>query len=899
MGVDSESDASTENDMKTTDEIQPPKWPLKLLRFVVKKEYLEEIEGDMEEIFLDNVEQLSLKKAKRMYTWEMVKLLRPILLKNFKSVPTFNQYAMFRNYFVVAWRNLIKKKAYSFINVFGLGLGIACCLLIFMFVHDELSYDNYHTKKERIYRLTHGEATGPKAEDAFAYPPWVWGNAPIGPALKNYFPEVDKVVQFSGRSDILLTYEDKMYQEDGVFFMDSTAFDVFSWKLLKGNPKTALAAPYSIVLTETTARKYFGDEDPIGKTLKGSESAGRSNPGDYTVTGVMEDVPSNSHFKFNALLSMNTFRQSIPEIFTWWGYVDFYTYFLVNEQFDEAAFRAKIPAFLTSIRESPESRYLIGVEPLKDVYLRTSADRQPGETGSLPNIYVFSIIGLFIIVIAMINFMNLSTARSLERGKEIGIRKSVGAHRQSLIYQFLGESLLIVFLSTFVALMIVGLTLPYMVNFTGKELALESFILWQTISVFAGMILLIGLVAGSYPALVLSGFNPVMILKGVTRSNRGNVSLRKGLVVFQFSLSIALIAGTIIVYYQMSHLLNKDLGFDKEQMLVLDYNYDQVVNRNSEVLKAEMEKIPAVTSIAFARSVPGSYFPHAGTEIEMPDGEIKMMGQGIFQVGMDFVDHFGMELVAGRSYSRDHPSDSGRALVLNEAAARQYGYTNPKDIVGKKFKQWGREGVVIGVVKDFNFTSLHRKIEPLTLPFVPYASRYLSLKVKTENLRETIASIGEVWKKIAPHRPFLYSFLDDDFNKQYKSDFMFRKLFTTFSCLAIFIACLGLLGLATYTAQQRTKEIGIRKVLGADVRNIVGLLSRDFIILVFIAIVIATPVSWYVMNKWLEGFAYRMEISAWIFVLAGVIALTIAVFTISFQSIKSALVNPVLSLKSE
>jgi putative ABC transport system permease protein len=487
----------------------------------------------------------------------------------------------------------------------------------------------------------------------------------------------------------------------------------------------------------------------------------------------------------------------------------------------------------------------------------------------------------------------------MERGKEVGIRKSIGADRRSLISQFLGESFIITFLAIVMAGIIVLVALPGMVDFTGKELLLQQYITWQTIPFLVGSILLIGLIAGSYPAFVLSSFNPVKVLKGTTTSNKGGISMRRVLVVFQFSLSIALIAGTIIVYTQMNHLLDKDLGFDKERMLVLDYNYDEAVNAKSEALKIEMEVNPAVLSAAFSRSVPGSHFPNAGTEIQSSDGEMIMIAQPVFQVGLDFVNHFGLEVVAGRSYSREHPSDSGKALVINEAAARQYGYTNPNDIIGKKFSQWGREGEVIGVVKDFNYTSLHQTIAPLTLPFEPYASRYLSLKIKSENISQTISEVEKVWNQLAPHRPFLYSFLDDDFNRQYKSDFIFRRLFTTFSCLAILIACLGLLGLATYTAEQRTKEIGIRKVLGADVQTIVLLLSNDFIKLVLIAMLVATPLSWYAMNQWLEGFAYRMEIHVWMFALAGVMALSIALFTISFQSIKSAMMNPVASLKSE
>ncbi|MDN3686273.1 ABC transporter permease [Cyclobacterium jeungdonense] len=805
---------------------------------------------------------------------------------------------MWKNYLKIAWRNLLKKKAYSFINIFGLGLGMTCCFLIFMYVQDELSVDSYHEKKDRIYRLTHGTLPSKdQPESAVANPFWVWHNAPVGPALKSYFPEIDKVVQFSGSSDILLTDGENAYQENGVFFMDSTAFDVFSWQVVKGDPKTALTAPYSMVMTESTAKRYFGNEDPIGKILKGSDSPGRSNAGDYRVTAVIEDIPANSHFKFNMLLSLSTFRLYWPEVFDSWGYVDFYTYFLVNENFNLASFKQKIPEFMAARQDNP--LYTVNVEPMNDFYLRTDADRQPGDTGSLANIYVFSVIGIFILVIAIINFMNLSTARSMERAKEVGIRKSVGAERKHLIYQFLGESIIIVFLAMMVAVIFVAVSMPLMNSITGKELELGRFVNWQTIPSMIAILIVVGLLAGSYPAFVLSGFRPVQILKGISVANNSGISLRKGLVIFQFSLSIILIAGTIIVYTQMNHLLDKDMGFDKEQMLVLDYNYDEIVNNRSNTLKSELESNPAILSAAFSRSVPGGYFPNAGTTIEGPDGEMIQKDQAIFQVGIDFIDHFDMKLVAGRSYSREFPSDSTSALVVNEAAARQYGYANPADIVGKKFDQWGRAGEVIGVLKNFNFISLHRNIEPLTLPFEAYASRFLSLKIKPNNLQKTIAELEEVWKRIAPHRPFLYSFLDEDFNKQYQADFKFRKIFTVFSVLAILIASLGLFGLATYTAEIRTKEIGIRKVLGAEVSSIVTLLSKDFIKLVLVAIVLATPVTWFAMNKWLEGFAYKVEIGWWVYILAGMVALIVAMVTISSQAVRAALVNPVNSLKSD
>lgn len=801
---------------------------------------------------------------------------------------------MFKSYLIIGWRNLLKKKGYSIINIFGLGIGIACCVLIFLYVQYERSFDTYHDNGDRIYRVIHGG----KTEPVNTY--WVWSNARIGPALADNFPEIDKVVQFSGRSDILLTYGDKVYQEEDVFFIDSTAFDVFSWKLLKGNPKTALAAPYTIVLTETMAKKYFGEEDPLGKTLKGSDSPGRALEGDYLVTGVMEDVPLNSHFRFDALLSMNTFRKSYPEIFTYWGYADFYTYFLVKPNFDRARFEEKLQPFIDKQMNNPKSTYAIKIEPLKDMYLGTVAERQPGETGSLSNLYIFSIIGLFILVIAMINFMNLSTARSMERSREVGIRKSIGAARKSLISQFLSESLIIVYLSMALAIILVSLALPSMNELAGRTLDIEAFSTAKNLALLVAISLVIAIVAGSYPAFVLSAFNPVKVLKGMVKSSKTSVALRRGLVTFQFSLSIGLIAGTIIIYSQMTHILNKDMGFDKERMLILDYNYDGEVNRQREMLKTELEAREDILSVAFSRSVPGSYYPHAATEIQSKDGDTNVNNdQPIFQVGMDFVNHFGLKLVAGRSYSREFPSDTIGGLVINEAMARQYGYTDPEEIIGRKYKQWGREGVIIGVVKDFNFTTLHRPIEPLSMPLEPEACRYLILKVKSQNMAATIDEVHEFWRRVAPHRPFLYSFLDDDFAKQYQKDFNFRKLFTTFSCLAIFIACLGLLGLATYTAELKTKEIGIRKVLGATITNIVTMLSKDFVILIAISMVIATPVAWYAMNSWLEDFAYRIDVQLWTFVLAGIAALIIAVLTISYQAIRAALANPVNALKSE
>ncbi len=799
---------------------------------------------------------------------------------------------MIRNYFKIAWRYLLKNKGYSFINIGGLAIGMTCFLLIVLFIKNELSYDNYHEKGKNIYRVVHHSSEN-NIEDR-----WVWGNAPVGTALKNDFPEVIEKVQFSGRSDVLLSYNQRSFQEGNCFYVDPTVFDVFTWPLLSGNPKTALEVPYSVVLTESTAKKYFGNEDPIGKTLDGK--GGRARDGKYTVTGVMKDVPANSHFSFDVLMSMSSFYQTRPNIFSYWGYVDFYTYFLVIDNFNKEAFQAKMPDFIKRnwTERSEDHYYDLSFEALPDVYLNSKAARQPGITGNLSNIYIFAIIGLFILMIASINFMNLATARSLERAKEVGVRKVIGANKKGLVYQFLGESLIMVLLSAILGLGLAVLCLPSISEITGKQFIISEIFNGFTLTLFFGTALITGLLAGTYPAFLLSSFKPSSVLKGVFSTSKNGVNLRKGLVVFQFSLSIALIACTIIVYSQLNFMVNKNLGFDREQQLVIDYNWDREVLLNLETIKNEFLRHPDISSVASSRTVPGGHFPAAGTNMETKEGAMQIFDPFLYEVDIDFIPHYNIEVVAGRAYSRDFPADTISSLVVNEAATRSLGYTDPSEIIGKRFQQWGREGTVIGVVKDFNYVSLHQEIAPLTLRLEP-AGKYLSLQIKSSNLQATIADVQNKWATLAPHRPFLYSFLDESFNTQYEADFKFKELFTIFSFLAILIACLGLLGLTTYSAMQRTKEIGVRKVLGAEVKSIVALLSKDFIKLVGMAILVATPFSWYAMSKWLNEYAFSIKIDWWIFALAGSMALGIAVFTISFYAIKAAKANPVKSLRTE
>jgi putative ABC transport system permease protein len=802
---------------------------------------------------------------------------------------------MLKHFIKIAWRNLIRRKAYSIINITGLAVGMACCLLISHYVQHELSFDRYNQNFDRIYRVTHafrnsqeGEKLPPPTPEQYQ----VWGCAPVGPALKADFPAIDKLVQFTSPYDLLLQYQNTRIQQDNLLFMDSSAFDIFSWKLLAGNPHTALVAPNSIVLTKSVAEKFFGENDPVGKSLK------VNNNESFLVTGVMEDVPSNSHFNFNGLISMTTFRKWRAEIFDWWGYVDFYTYFTIKKNADIHSISSKIPSFLK--RHNTDINYTIQFEPLKDAYLHSVAARQPGTTGSLTNIYIFALIAFFILVIACINFMNLSTARSMERAKEVGVRKVLGAVYAGLIRQFLSESVMIAFIAASIAVVIAHFTLPMVGDLAGKDFKAANLFTWQMLAWVIVFTIITGLFAGIYPAWFLSRFRTMLVLKGVFYSTGRGIALRKLLVILQFTISMALIAGTGIIFSQLNHLRSHELGFRKDQVMVIDFGSDQLVQQKIESIKNSLASHPSVISIAASRAVPGEFLPNAYTEIQGPDGQMKNNDPLIYEIDFDFIPTFQIPLVAGRAYSRDFPADSSRSMIINEAAARQFGYSNPADAVGKKFSQWGREGTIIGVLKDFNFRSLHLPVEPLTLRYgYPEDLGRISLLLKPENIQKTISDLKQIWDRESPQRPFQYSFLDESFQRQYEADSHFGNIFSLFSCLAIFIACLGLFGLATFTAEQRTKEIGIRKVLGSSVSAIVALISKDFITLVIIAIVIAIPVTWWAMNEWLNDFAYRVKIGPGIFIGASAIALFIALVTISWQSVKAALANPVNSLRNE
>lgn len=811
---------------------------------------------------------------------------------------------MIKNYFKIAWRNLRQHPGYSTINIAGLAVGMACCLLIGLYVWHEWSYDRFHSKSDRIYRLNYENRIGmdlaPPSADEYK----AWGSAAIAPLMEQEFPEVEHAVRLSGRHQILLSRGDESYQEERYFFADPAFFDVFSFPLVQGDPATVLQQPNSLVLTESAANRYFKDRSALGKSLKlGSGASART----LTVTGIMEDPPTNTHLDFNMLLSMSTFENDVRANdqaykFDNWGYIDFFTYVLIKKDASTEMLQSKFPDFVQRHHEDdlqdPPQSYSLQLEPVTEAYLSPVSGFQPGPKGNETSLYLFAIISIFILLIAVVNFTNLATARSVGRAKEVGIRKTVGALRSGLVGQFLVEAIILTAFSMVLAVALAQALFPLFQDLAGQQIPASYLSSWPLLCALAIATLVIGLLAGSYPAMVLSTFRPVQVLKGTFIGSSRGVLLRKGLVVFQFATAIALIAGTLIVQEQLQYLQDRPLGFEDEQQLILDFGGDGMVLDNLESMKQELKQVPGVQKVSATRSIPGGYFPHATTQVEAPDGSMREFNPGLYEVDTEFLSQIDVEPIAGRLFSREYTTDSEKAILLNEAAVRQLGYAEPAEVIGKQFDQWGRTGQVVGVVNNFNYESLRYDVRPLTFRVSQWLN-YFVLQVPSGQVSTVLADVRDTWGKVASHRPFLYHFLDESFDAQYRAEERFGALFGTFSTLAIFVACLGLFGLAAFTAQQRTKEIGIRKVMGATVSNITRLLSWDFIKLVALGFVVAIPIAWMVMNAWLKEFAYRIELGPGVFFVAGAVAMLIALATISWQSIGAALLNPVESLRSE
>jgi putative ABC transport system permease protein len=794
---------------------------------------------------------------------------------------------MIKNFFKIAARNLWKHKVFSLINVMGLTVGMTACFLIFLYVKFELSYDTMHTKADRIYRVVSDIKTPTEVIKASG-PAW-----PVAPNIAKEFPEVEAAVRVS-RTSMLVRKDDIKFQETNSLWADTTFFRIFDFKMVHGNPATALKEPFSVVFTESAAKKYFGNSNPVGKTLL---ITGEGLPA--TVTGVIKDIPENSQIKADMVVSMSTLTQKFNTgLDEQWGNYGSSQYLLLKPATNAKLLEKKFPAFLEKMngKEMKESQMYptLFLERLRDVYLRSERGGIT-ESGSINNVYIFSIVAIFILLIACINFINLTTARSAERAKEVGIRKVVGAARFQLARQFIGESVLLCFIAFALSLMLTALMLPLFNGLAGKTISTGIFSNMTYPLMLFGASLVIGLLAGTYPALVLSSFKPVVVLKGRFATGSKGIMLRKGLVIAQFTISIALIIGTIVVYNQLKYMRSQDLGFNKNQVMIVETNGDPGKNSFAESLKA----LPAVKSVATSSSVPGGGNPGAYSEIENNKGDLQIANLDLYFVDFDYINAFKIKMAAGRAFSRDFGTDTTQSMILNEAAVKMFGYKSPAEAVGRRFKQWGREGKIIGVMKDFHYRSLQEEIKPLSMRIEPDGCNLACVNLSGNNLPATITSIEKKWKTAIPNRPFSYYFLDEFFDRQYRSEQRFQKLFFNFAILAIFISCLGLLGLASYSTMLRTKEIGVRKVMGASVSRIVGLLSKDFLLLVAISFVIAAPLAGYFMHKWLVDFAYRIDLSWWVFAVAGFAAMIIALATISFQAIKAAIANPVKSLRSE
>jgi putative ABC transport system permease protein len=793
---------------------------------------------------------------------------------------------MISNYLRIAFRNLWKHKIFSFINIMGLTVGMTSCFLIFMYVKFELSYDSMHSKADRIYRVVSDIKTPSDIIHASG-PSWA-----VAPHTKPDFPQVEEFVRVSGES-FLIRRGNIKFQEERSAYVDSAFFRVFDFKLLKGNPRTALTEPFSIVLSETAAKKYFGKEEPLGQTLL---FTGDAKPA--KVTGIMKDIPENSQIQADMLVSMSTLTKVYnPDLDNQWGNYGASAYLLLKKGTDPKALEKQFPAFLEK-RNGEEMKKIqmyptIFLEPLRDVYLYSTRDGS--KTGNINNVYIFSVIAIFILIIASINFINLTTARSAERAKEVGIRKVVGALKSQLARQFAGESVLLCIIGFLLTFLFSWLLIPLFNQLSGKTIIegmfqQPSYLLILFISSVA-----IGLLAGFYPALVLSSFDPIVVLKGRFVSGSKGALLRKGLVIVQFSISIILITGTIIVYRQMNYMRSQSLGFNKEQMLVMETNGDPA----KDAFRQSLADIPAVKSTSISSSVPGSGNPGAYSEIENKKGVMQIANLDLYFVDFDYIPNLKIEMVAGRPFSKQFGTDTTQAMVINERAVKLFGYSSPQEAVGRKFSQWGRQGKIIGVAKDFHFRALQEEIKPLSMRIEPGGCHLVTASISGNNISGTLSAIENKWKTIIPNRPFTYYFLDEFFDRQYRSEMRFGNLFLYFAILAIFISCLGLLGLASYSTFQRTREIGIRKVMGASVSGIVHLLSKEFLILLLVAFTIASPIAWWVMHNWLQDFSYRIGISWWMFILAGTIAFVIALLTVSFQAVKAAIANPVNSLRTE
>jgi putative ABC transport system permease protein len=864
---------------------KPPLIPYTFIKLFLRGEDFHEFSGDIDEIYRYKIERESKWRAKAWYWLRVLESIPGILVEKI-----YWRIIMLKNYLKIALRNFQRHKGYSFINIAGFAVGMAVCLLILTYVRHELSYDKYHKDRDRVYRIAQDIRT-PTSNRVFAMI-----SPMVAPTLKADYPQVEQagrvLIPWQSR---LVRREDTFFYEDRFMYADPELFEVLTIPFIQGNPLKALTRPHTLVISERIALKYFGLENPLGETLEINDET-------FEVTGLVADSPENTHLKYDLIASMGTLRDW-EEMSNWYSTM-FYTYLKLKPNVDGEEFSRQVSSLADKhvgeqLKEMSDS-YHYFLQPVSSIHLHSHLRYETEPSGNPQYVTIFSLVGLFILLIACLNFMNLSTARSANRAKEVGMRKVVGAKRIQLVGQFLGESLLVTLVSLGLAMIIAKFAIPLINDLTGIAL---NFDLILNPMVLAGLItgsITVGLAAGVYPALVLSAFRPIATLKGSLRRGSSDFALRNGLVVVQFSISVVLIIGTLIMARQFNFMKNQHLGFEKEQKLVLPIRGGISIQENYESVKNQFSENPFVKNATVSSSVPGRGVSNFGISLV---GEEDPKNQSMFHLyfDFDFIPLYAIEMAAGRAFQKEMSTDIAGAFLINEAAVAAFGWSSPEEAIGKRLKTGfgGRVNPIIGVVKNFHYRGLQTQVEPLVMENNPLLFRYLTLSVDISDIKDTMAIVESQWKSLYPNHPFESFFLDTDFDQQYRSDEQVGKILGIFTVLGLFIACLGLLGLASFTTESRTKEIGIRKVLGASVPGIVIMLSKQFTKWVFLANIIAWPLAYYFMSKWLKNFAYRTDMNILIFILSAFLVLAVALLTVCFQSIRAATTNPADSLRYE
>ncbi|MEQ9426869.1 MAG: FtsX-like permease family protein [Cyclobacteriaceae bacterium] len=817
-----------------------------------------------------------------------------------ETVHNLKNITMVRNYLLVGLRNLFRQKAFFIINLFGLTLSFVCVFLIYRYVQYEMTYDQHIDKKDRIYRLvTNREVdSGDIRESAFTGAPW-------GPALMQDYPEVEDIVRFMKyRLSILISYDeaDKKFLEDHLVWADASVFKFFDLQLIKGNPQTALSEPSSIVINQSTAIKYFGNTDPIGKTLI---YEGEHN---LTITGVMADMPQNSHFYADMLGSFNTLGTAFWNIVENWTILYYYTYLLLPEDYNAEKLSAKLPGFFQKYLGERAQLFEGKLQPLPSIYLTSHRVGELKANAKLNQLYLLSLIALFIVLLALANFINLTTARAMQRAKEVGIRKVMGGLKSDLFLQFLLEALFMIVLSALIALAAAYLLLPYYQVFTERPLSFIADTWYFEVVYLMLFIIAAGLASGIYPSLVLSKLNTTAALKGANKSSRSGTILREGLIVFQFSICIALIAATLQVNDQLKFINAKDLGFNKDGVVLLPiYSSGAITYEKTDFLRRQLNQIPGVNHTTVnSHKLVGDQPYGAGYIFKLPQQPADTFPMGRLHIDREFVDTYDIQLLAGRNYDPSFSTDTA-AFIINEEAVKTIGLERSVDAIGAEISYYSqnengnylRTGKVMGVVKNFNFKSLHFAIEPMVMDIQPDRSHFVACNISSANISQTLKAIEENWSVIWPEAPFTYSFMDSHFDELYEAELNIARLFSVFAGLSIAIACLGLVGLASYITSRRIKEIGIRKVLGASSQHILGLLLKSFVALLILGFTIGSPITYYLLEQWLNDFVYRSELGLMNFLLAATLTLVLTLVSVGFITIKAAMSNPVKSLRFE